>query len=165
MTILIFTEGTAIMPETAQGVSRKERVQQSMQETDAVKNFRTYIPNGSVVEKLNTWKRQGATIHYLTSRTSPEEIDDVRFVLDTYHFPDAQNLLYRKEGQEYKDVAEQLVPDIFIEDNCESIGASEVTYPHISPEIQSKIHSIIVPEFGGIDDLPDSISELQLSAR
>ena len=47
-----------------------------------------------------------------------------------------------------------------IEDDCESIGFGEITYPQIRPEVQARIKSIIVPEFGGIDHLPDSLQAL-----
>jgi len=161
MKILIFTEGTAIMHSNAQGVSREERVKQSSQESESVKNFRTYIPNGNVVEKLDNWKQQGAEIYYLTSRETPVQVEDVKFVLEKYNFPDCKNLLFRKLGQQYKDVAEKLIPDILIEDDCESIGGEiEMTYPHIKSDIQSKITSIVVSEFGGIDHLPDQISKI-----
>lgn len=160
MKILIFTEGTVIMHSTALGVSRDERVKQSSKESESVKDFRTYIPNGNVVQKLNCWKEQGAEIFYLTSRETPEHVDNIKFVLDKYNFPDKQNLLYRKQGEQYKDVAEKLMPDIFVEDDCESIGASEMTYPHINSALQSQIKSIVVKEFGGIDHLSDELSGL-----
>jgi len=161
MKILIFTEGTALMPSSARDLSREERVKQSASESDDVKNFRSYIPNGEAVSKIQNWENQGAEIYYLTSSSTAQKVDDIRFVLTTFKFPDAQNLLFRKEGQEYKDVAEELMPDIFIEDDCESIGGeAEMTYPHIKPELKPKIHSIIVKEFAGIDHLPDSIIDL-----
>jgi len=152
MKILIFTEGTALKPGSEE--SHKSHA------------FRSYIPNGNVVWKLQSWKEQGAEIYYLTSRETPEEIDEIRFVLEKYHFPQMQNLLYRKEGQEYKDVAESLIPDIFIEDDCASIGGeAEMTYPHIKPVIKSKIHSIVVKEFANIDYLPDDVKELQMRSN
>jgi len=147
MKILIFTEGTALKPGS--------------EESHQSQSFRTYIPNGNVVQKLLSWKKQGAEIYYLTSRTTSEEIDDIRFVLEKNNFPQGQNLLFRKKGQEYKDVAEKLIPDVFIEDDCASIGGeAEMTYPHINPEIRSKIHSIVVKEFTNIDYLPTNIQEL-----
>lgn len=162
MKILIFTEGTATMQSTAVGVSREERVRQSVDNIPEVNDFRSYVPNGNVVGKLNKWKSQGAEIYYLTSRTTSEEIEDVRFVLDKNNFPDKQNLLYRKDAQEYKDVAEELMPAILIEDDCESIGGeTEMTYPHIMPDLKNKIHPIVVKEFAGIDDLPDNIHNLE----
>ena len=51
--------------------------------------------------------------------------------------------------------------DVLIEDDCESInGSGEITYPQIRPELRARITSIIVPEFGGIDHLPDSLEAL-----
>ncbi|MDA1316634.1 MAG: hypothetical protein O3B87_01265 [bacterium] len=147
MKILIFTEGTALKPGS--------------EESHEAHEFRKYIPNGQVVQKLQHWKDQGAEIYYLTSRTTSEEIDDIRYVLEKHHFPQVQNLLFRKDGQEYKDVAELLIPDVFIEDDCASIGGEvEMTYPHIKPEIKLKIHSIVVAEFANIDYLPENIQEL-----
>lgn len=59
-------------------------------------------------------------------------------------------------------VAENLVPDILIEDDCESIGGEkEMTYPNIKDELKNKIKSIVVKEFKGIDHLPDDIEELK----
>jgi len=39
-------------------------------------------------------------------------------------------------------------------------GEAEMTYSHIRPELQSKIKSIVVKEFQGIDHLPDSLTAL-----
>lgn len=162
MKILVFTEGTVTMQSTGIGISREERVKQSVENIASVNDFRGYIPNGSAVDKLNNWKSQGAEIYYLTSRTLPDEINDIKYVLNKYHFPDVQNLLYRKEVQEYKDVAEQLMSNILIEDDCESIGGeSEMTYPHIRPDLKRKIKSIVVKEFAGIDGLPDNLDNLE----
>ena len=96
MKILIFTEGTALKPGSV--------------ESHKAHTFRSYIPNGNVVRKLQSWKKQGADIYYLTSRTTTDEINDIRYVLEKYTFPQVQNLLFRKEGQAYKDVAELLIP-------------------------------------------------------
>ena len=52
------------------------------------------------------------------------------------------------------------MPDILIEDDCESIGADEITYPHIREDLKTKIKSVVVREFQGINHLPDSIEEL-----
>lgn len=47
-----------------------------------------------------------------------------------------------------------MIPDILIEDDCESIGGEkEMVYPHIKDELKSKIKSIVVKEFEGIDHL------------
>lgn len=112
------------------------------------------------LKKLKIWKNQGAEILYLTSRRKPDEIKQIKNVIKKHNFPDGQ-LLFRRKGEEYKDVAERVMPDILIEDDCESIGGEiEMTYPHIKPKLKAKIKSIIVKEFGGIDNLPDKISDL-----
>ena len=83
-----------------------------------------------------------------------------KFVLKKYGFPDGQ-VFFRGSGEEYKDIAERIMPDILIEDDCESIGGEkEMVYPHIKPDLKSKIKSIVVKEFGGIDHLPDKVSAL-----
>lgn len=160
MKILIFTEGTAIMPSIAIGVNREQRVKQSVDGLSEVNDFKTYVPNGEVVSKLSSWLSQGAEIYYLTSRIETKEIDDVRSVLRKYGFPSIDNLLFRNANEQYNDVVERLMPDILIEDDCESIGADEITYPHIDPKFRLKIKSIIVKEFEGIDNLPDIVWNL-----
>jgi hypothetical protein len=53
------------------------------------------------------------------------------------------------------------LPDILIEDDCESIsGEEEMTYPSLQNELRAKIKSIVVKEFSGIDHLPNRISDL-----
>lgn len=161
MKILVFTEGTIIMHPSKEGLTREERVQQSKTRIRSVHDYKNYIPNGNAVEKIREWKRQGVEMYYLASRTSNVQIRDITHVLSKYKFPDNKNLLYRKRGEQYKDVAERLLPDIIVEDDCESIGGEiEMTYPHIKPELKSKIKSVVVKEFSGIDNLPDNISEL-----
>lgn len=65
-------------------------------------------------------------------------------------------VLARQPGETYGDVAERELPDVLIEDDCESIGADQITYPQIRPDLQARIKSIVIPEFGGIDHLPDA---------
>ncbi len=135
MKILVFTEGTAI-------------------------RFTLKIPAENAPQKLQTWGKQGAEIAYLTSRTQPDEIQTVKNILDRYGFPQGE-LFYRRVGEQYKDVAERVMPDILVEDDCKSIGGQvEMTYPHINPELKVKIKSIVVEEGGGIDHLPDNIADL-----
>ena len=157
---MVFTEGTALMFQSGANLSREERVKKSKVQEKSVYDFANYVPTGQAVEKISQWKKQGAEIYYLTSRTEKTEIDQIQKVLTTYHFPDSQNLLFRREGEEYKDVAERVMPDILIEDNCESIGADEITYPHIREDLKTKIKSILVKEFQGIDYLPDDLAAL-----
>jgi hypothetical protein len=140
--------------------TREEIIKQVVEEENTVTDWATYVPVGNAVMKLKTWKAQGASILYLTSRTKKNEVRSIKDVLQRYDFPDGR-LLYRRKGRQYKDVAETVSPDILIEDDCESIGGmNEMTFTHIKPEIRAKIKSITVKEFGGIDHLPDKAEEL-----
>lgn len=151
------------MHKSAKGLTREQRVQQSKERVRPLpdQHFAKKVPNSNAVQKLRTWKDQGAEIFYLTSRTTPTQVATIKSVLEEFRFPDNHNLLFRREGEEYKDVAEKLMPDILVEDDCESIGGEkEMTYTHIKPELKKKIKSVVVPEFGGIDHLPNSLEEL-----
>ena len=152
MKILVFTEGTVLMHALAKGVSREERVRQSQDiitrfkvTSGSVRDFKNYIPVGNAVEKLNSWKQQGAEIIYLTSRKIKSEIETIKKILSKNNFPDFKNLYFRKQGEDYKDVAERLMPDVLIEDDCESIGGEkEMVYSHIKKELKPKIKSVII---------------------
>ncbi len=144
MRIMIFTEGTIIM----HGDSKE------------VNDYSSYVPIGNAAQKIKVWKEQGAEIIYLTSRTQKNEIKIIKNLLRKHEFPSGQ-LLFRKKGKHYKDVTECVIPNVLIEDDCKSIGGSdEMTITHVRSEIKKKIKSIVVREFGGIDELPDRISEL-----
>lgn len=160
MKILVFTEGTITMHKSALGHTRKEIIKQAINKEVPIKNFKDYIPIGKAVEKLGSWKKQGAEIIYLTSRRKSSEIKNVQNTLNKFKFPRGK-LFFRKEKEEYKDVAERIMPDILIEDDCESIGGEkEMTITYIKPKIKNKIKSIVVKEFGGIDHLQDSLKNL-----
>jgi len=147
------------MSKNSRGKTREEILRQIRDKKDhSLYEWKTHIPIGNAVRKLQTWKNQGVEILYLTSRTKSTEIEDIKKVLKKHKFPEGQ-LLFRREGEEYKDVAERVMPDIIIEDDCESIGGKdEMTYTHIKPELKKRIKSIVVEEFWGIDHLPDNIS-------
>ena len=150
------------MHKHAIGHTRKEIVKQVKEKENKklLYDFTSYVPVSNAVKKLQTWKYQGAEILYLTSRRKPEEIEAVCNVLKKHNFPDGQ-LLFRQKNKEYKDVAERIVPDILIEDDCESIGGiDEMTITHVKSEIKKRIKSVVIKEFGGIDNLPDKISDL-----
>ncbi len=160
MKIMIFTEGTLLMHSGAKGHSREEIVEQVKNRESSVRDFQNYVPRGDCVKKLKKWDKQGIRLIYLTSRRKPKEVEMIRNVLKNYNFPQGK-LIFRKDGEEYKDVAERISPNILIEDDCESIGGEEkMTITHVSPKVKSKIKSIVVKEFGGIDHLPDDVNEL-----
>ena len=162
MKILVFLHGTAIMHRNAKGLAREEATRQVMESDESLHDYASYIPIGNATKKLRGWKSQGVTICYLSSHKNAEDVEKDKFVLKKYAFPDGQ-IFYRRNIEEYKDVVEKIrpLPDVIVEDDCESIGGKvEMVYPNLRQELKSKIKSIVVKEFGGIDYLPDRISEL-----
>jgi len=162
MRILVFTEGTILTHRTHIGLPRDKVVElvKSRKDPLGVNYFVGSVPIGNSAGKMKGWKGQGATILYLTSRRASEEVQTIKNILAEYGFPDGE-LFFRREGEEYKEVAERASPDVIIEDDCESIGGEEeMTYPHIRRDLKSRIKSIVVKEFGGIDHLPQKISDL-----
>jgi len=160
MKILIFTEGTVIMPTAATGLARNEIEKQGRNKAKIMHDYASFIPIGDAVGKLNNWAKQGAEIVYLTSRRSQAEIQDVQHVLSTNGFPEGR-LKFRRGKESYNDIAEVVMPDVLVEDDCESIGgADQMTITYIKPDIKNRIKSIVVKENGGIDRLPDKIESL-----
>jgi hypothetical protein len=161
MKIMIFTEGTILMHTDAKNEARGNIVKQVIKKVQSVKDYKNYIPVGNAVNKTNKWVAQGAEILYLTSRKNQKEIEDIQKVLDKHGFPSGELLFRNKREKNYKDVAENALPNVLIEDDCESIGGTkEMTYTHISDSVKHKIKLIAVKEFGGIDHLPDSLMSL-----
>jgi len=163
MKVMVFLHGTATMHRSAVGKSREERVRQSREREEGVLDYKTYVPVGDAVRKIKSWEDNGAQIVYLSSHKGKKEERDVendKRVLEKYGFP-AGPVYFRGRSEQYKDVVERVLPDVLVEDDCESIGGEpEMTYPRIRPDLKSKIKSIVVKEFSGIDHLPDNPQEL-----
>lgn len=142
--ILIFTEGTVLGPRYPWEFFRVEH----------------YVPIGRCVEKTCRWVSQGARLVYLTSRRGEKDAAVIRDLLLSAGFP-GEGLFYRGEGEEYHHLAEKIIPDVLIEDDCRSIGGRpHWTITNVNQVIKLRIHSIVVREFGGIDHLPDDLLEL-----
>jgi len=160
MKILVFLHGTLIIHKKTENKTREEIVQQVLNKDESVHDYVSYIPVGNAVEKLKVWQRQGAEILYLSSHETTEDVEKDRSVLEKYGFPKAL-VYYRQNGESYKDIAERIIPDVLIEDDCESIGGEkEMTITFVNPKIKQKIKSIVVKEFAGIDNLPDDLNTL-----
>lgn len=148
------------MHKEAIGKSHKDIVNQVKEKEESVHEYKSYVPIGNAAEKLRTWARNGAAIIYLTSRKNAKEIKQIKEVLNKNKFPEGR-ILSRKSNEEYKDIAERVIPNVLIEDDCESIGgASRMTFTNIKPSIKKKIKLIMVKEFGGIDHLSDNLKDL-----
>jgi hypothetical protein len=144
MIIVIFTEGTVLGPKSVLGLYSHAR----------------YVPMGNCVEKLRRWETQGAEIMYITSRKTEKQVDEIRLLLEKYDFPGTK-LYFRKQGQKYRDIVEEIKPEILIEDDCRSIGGQwQMCITHVKPELRAGIKSIVVKEFRGIDHLPDVLDDL-----
>ena len=165
MRILVFLHGTAIMHRGGVGRSREERVKQVIDGKDeSLRDFASYVPVGDAVRKLHRWVEQGAQISYLSSHQRPERVEQDRTVLRKHGFPDGP-VLFRGLGEHYADVVERTLPDVLVEDDCESIGGEkEMVSPRVRPELRAGRTWIVVKEFGGIDHLPDDVRELASSA-
>jgi len=164
MVIAIFTEGTILMHKTGHDFeNRANIVAQAKADIDSVHNYANYVPVLGVIDKIDFWANQGAEIYYITSRADYSEIQDILNVLNKFKFPQTHHLLFRTEGNSYTNLVEDLLPDVLIEDDCESMGEnSEIIFPTISEPIKKRIKSWVVPEFGGITNLPNRILELAL---
>ncbi|MEM5814408.1 MAG: hypothetical protein QXD77_01175 [Candidatus Aenigmatarchaeota archaeon] len=143
MHILVFTEGTAIMH--APGIKESDK-----------DFFKSHIPTKGSVEKISSWEQAGAKISYLTSRTDTKEISQVKFVLEKFKFPRG-TLFFRKMGEEFKDVVMRIKPDVWVDDDCASIGGRS---DDMKLDKKLGIKEIIVHEFGGLSHLPDNPEEL-----
>lgn len=170
MKILIFLQGTVIMHRSGIGKTREDRVKDSMGQGESIRDFAAYVPIGNAPGKLQKWVQQGAEICYLSALTEDKKVrgDEVvgkeglkidQEILNKYGFPHGE-VYHRQPGETYADIAERIMPDILIEDDCESIGGEkEMTYTNIKTELKTKIKQIVIKEFEGIDHLPDDITK------
>lgn len=153
------------MHRGAVGRSRVERVRQVEEGEESVFDFSTYVPIGQSHRKARSWHAQGAEIVYLSSHRTAKDLEKDRRVLIEHQFPEGE-ICFRQPGQDYADITVKVMPDILIEDDCESIGGeAEMTYPQIPAKLQQSITHIIVKEFEGIDHLPDDLDELAAHGR
>ena len=160
MRLLIFLHGTVLMHPGAIGRTREERVAQVRAGADpSLHDYAAYAPVDNAVAKLERWLGQRAQMDYLSSHRNAEDVAKDASVLRKHRFPSGR-VLARQPGESYGGLAQRAMPDVLIEDDCESIGADQITYTQIRPELRAHIKSIIVHEFGGIDHLPDSLQAL-----
>lgn len=144
MKIMVFTEGTILGPRNI------------LLQFDHA----SYVPIKGCVHILQNWEKQGAEISYITSRKKIKQVNIIKNILLNYGFP-GQTLYYREKGQKYKDLVEEVLPDVLVEDNCKSIGGKwQMSITYVKQELKEKIKSIVVKEFKGIDHLPQQLSKL-----
>lgn len=143
------------MHRGAYGQTRSARVKQVLDGEKSVSDFKNYIPIGEAESKVKAWKRRGAEIVYLSSHQNEADVSKDEMILKKYDFPEGE-VYFRENGEEYRDLIAKILPDILVEDDCESIGGKpEMVYPNLTLSAKRKIKSIVVKEFAGIDDLAD----------
>jgi hypothetical protein len=147
------------MHAAGEGRTREQRVAQVRADDPSVGDFAAYVPVGDAIAKLRRWREQGAAIDYLSSHRDSPGVAADESVLRRFGFPRGR-VLARRSGESYGDVVARELPDVLIEDDCESIGADQVAHSQLPPELRVRIRSIVAPEFGGIDHLPDSLVDL-----
>jgi len=159
------------MHKNAAGKSRGEIIKQIREQEESVRDFANYIPIGNAAEKLQKWSEQGAEILYLSALTENKKArgDEIvgkeglkadAEILEKNHFPKGE-VYHREDGESYGDIVIRVMPDVLIEDDCESIGGEiEMVSAQLGPQIKNKIKSIIVKEFVGIDHLTDDVNNL-----
>lgn len=141
--VMIFAEGTILKPKSVMGQF----------------DLTSYVPIGKCIDLIRGWQEQGAEIVYCTSRRK-KEVHEMADLLMRYGFAGTR-IYYRSIKQQYKDVVEEVMPAVLIEDNCRSIGGSfQMCISSVDPEIRAGIKSVPVEEFKGIDHLPHSYAEL-----
>ncbi len=173
MKILIFLQGTIIMHRGAVGKNHEEIVKQIREQEPSVRDHENYIPIGKAVTKLQRWVSHGAEICYISSLAEDKKTRGNEFVgkeglkadknvLERYGFPNG-SIYHRAIRQNYQNLVEQMqpLPNVLIEDDCESIGGEiEMIYPRLADETKKKIHSVVIKEFEGVDHLPDDPLQL-----
>lgn len=111
-----------------------------------------YKPIGNAVEKVNAWYDEGNEI-YLCSYVRNARLRFIKSIIDFYGMK-YTDILCRTRCEKYHEIVERLKPDILIEDDCKSIGGQKnCCITAVKEDIKEKIKSVIVPEFGGIDNV------------
>lgn len=111
-----------------------------------------YKPIGNAVKIVNDLYNKGYDI-YLCSYIHKAKYNFIKSIIDFYGMKYTE-ILCRENGEQYKDIVERIKPNILIEDDCKGIGGEkEWCITNVDKALKQNIHSIIVPEFAGIDDI------------
>lgn len=101
---------------------------------------------------MNALYDKGYSI-YLCSYVRNRRYAFIKSIIDHYGMKYTE-ILCRDKGEQYSDIVERIRPHILIEDDCRSIGGqAEWCITQVKEQLKRSIHSIIVPEFKGIDDI------------
>lgn len=136
--IMIFVEGTILKPKHNNIISRI--------------CVTSYVPINNAIETLKKWQEEGYEIIYLTSLKGRKAMKMAQH-LDELGFTGSM-VGYRQRNQDYATLIKEELPDILIEDDCESVGGEEnMCYNILNEDLKKSVKHIIVKEFNGIDDV------------
>lgn len=114
--------------------------------------FTKHGPIGNAVKIVHALHDHGHAID-LCSYVRRARYHFIKSVVDFYGMKYTA-ILCRDRGQTYREIVEQLKPNVLIEDDCKSIGGTRACcITNVNEEIKKEIQSIIVPEFTGIDNI------------
>lgn len=137
--IMIFVEGTILKPKHKNNFFSRI-------------NITKYVPIDNAIDTLKKWQEEGFEIIYVTSLKGKSAMKMAQR-LDELGF-DGSMVGYRQKNQTYYTLIKEEMPDIFIEDDCKSIGKEYMCFNEITnEEIKDKIKHIVVNEFEGIDNV------------
>jgi hypothetical protein len=157
---MVFLHGTSIMHGSAVGQQRTARVRQVQSKDPTVLDYASCVPTEGAVAKVTAWQTRGAEICYLSSHRTPSAAAIDQAVIAAHGFP-AGTLYYRAHGESYADLVRRWSADVLIEDDCESIGGCvRTTASELARSSGRGVPCVVVPEFGGLTDLPDDPAEL-----
>jgi hypothetical protein len=155
MKVGVFLHGTAIMHAAAAGVPRPQRVEQVRRGEPSVSDFASYIATPGTADKLMAWRRRGVVIVYLSSHRRAEDLRADESVIRRAGLPHGP-VHARGDGEDYGAVAARLGLDVLVEDDCESIGGiGQTCAAQLDPDDRRRVQCVLLPEFGGLGDLPD----------
>ena len=136
--IMIFVEGTILKPKYNNIISRI--------------CVTSYVPINNAIETLKKWQEEGYEIIYLTSLKGRKAMKMAQH-LDELGFTGSM-VGYRQRNQDYATLIKEELPDILIEDDCESVGGEEnMCYNILNEDLKKSVKHIIVKEFNGINDV------------
>lgn len=136
--IMIFVEGTILKPKHNNIISRI--------------CINSYIPIGKAKNILDKWQEQGYEVIYLTSLKGRKAMKMAQH-LDELGF-NGSMVGYRQKNQDYATLIKEELPDILIEDTCQSIGGEKnMCYNQLPDKLKKEVKHIIVEEFEGIDNV------------
>ena len=121
MRVLVFLQGTVLIEQNLLANTREGSVRRSKELAASGGRLGSLVPIGNSVAKLLRWKERIAEILYFAANRRLEDVQNIAQALTHFGFPEGK-LYSRGSTRSYAEVAEEIAPDVIVEDDCESIG-------------------------------------------